>query len=144
MPVTVFFDIGDTLVRDASWVPGARACMGALRAQGACLGIISNTGAMTRPELAALLPGDFDFDEFVPPIVLLSSEVGLEKPDPEIFRLALSRSETPPGDCLFVGENLEETWVAQTLGMRAVRVARFPDDFETITLVLRAGGHPAA
>ncbi len=136
MPITVFFDIGNTLVGGSSWMPGAQACLDALRAQGVHLGLISNTGSLTRPELTASLPGDFSFADFEPSIVLLSSEVGIEKPNPEIFRRAVSLSASPPGDCVFVGENLVETWAAQTVGMRALRVVHFPQDLERLTQIL--------
>ncbi|MDJ0950716.1 MAG: HAD-IA family hydrolase [Alphaproteobacteria bacterium] len=137
VPTTVFFDIGDTLVRSASWLEGAQACLDALRAQGARLGIISNTKSMNRSELKALLPGDFDFDDFDPALVVLSSEVGLEKPDPRIFLHAVRVSGSQPSECVFVGEVVEETWAAQAIGMRAIRVAHFPLDFKEIMRVLR-------
>ncbi|MDJ0945591.1 MAG: HAD family hydrolase [Kiloniellales bacterium] len=136
MPITVFFDIGDTLVGGSSWMPGARDCLGALSTAGLPLGLISNTGNLTRPQLAAGLPGDFSFDDFRPALVLLSSEVNVEKPDPAIFRLAVGRAAVPPEDCVFVGENLVETWAAQAVGLRALRVARFPQDLQGLARML--------
>lgn len=141
MPINAFFDIGKTLVRNSEWLPGSRACIYALRLQGARLGIISNTGSMTRSELAALLSNDFDFGHFHSSIVLLSSEVGLEKPDPRMFLRAISASASASQRCVFVGEDLEETWVAQSVGIRAIRVAHFPRDFDTITQLLRTELH---
>ena len=137
MPINVLFDIGKTLVRDSAWLPGSRACIDTLRLQGVRLGIISNTGSMTRSELAALLPDDFDFGQVHSSIVLLSSEVGLEKPDPRIFLHAIDASASAPQECVFVGEDLEETWVAQAVGIRAIRVAHFPYDFDKIDRLLR-------
>src|SRR5262245_25399537 len=46
----VFFDLGETLVRttDRSWVPGALDALAVLRDAGLRLGVISNTGALSR------------------------------------------------------------------------------------------------
>ena len=136
MPINVFFDIGNTLVRDSMWLPGSRSCIDELRERHLRLGIISNTGSLSLSELATLLPDDFDFGLFHSSLVILSSEVGLEKPDPELFLHAIGASASPPQECVFVGEDLQETWVAQAVGMKAIRVAQFPDDFERITQLL--------
>lgn len=134
--LAAFFDIGETLVQDSSWLPGAKDFIDTLRADGQRVGLISNTGALSRAELSALLPNDFSFDQFEPSLVLLSSEVGIEKPDPRIFLHAVAVSGTHPWDCVFVGERLLETWAAQAVGMRAIRVARFPQDFVSIKELL--------
>ncbi|MEI2666532.1 HAD family hydrolase [Rossellomorea sp. LJF3] len=41
-------------------------------------------------------------------VILISEEVGLEKPDPRIFQLALNKLQVQPEDALFVGDNLEK------------------------------------
>ncbi|WP_231479940.1 HAD family hydrolase [Rossellomorea vietnamensis] len=40
-------------------------------------------------------------------VILISEEVGLEKPDQRIFQLALNKLQVQPEDALFVGDNLE-------------------------------------
>jgi FMN phosphatase YigB (HAD superfamily) len=76
-----------------------------------------------------MLPPDFVWDLFDAHAILLSSEVGIEKPDVRIFRLAICRAQQPPDaetalrigprECLFCGESLMETLVAQQAGMAA-------------------------
>lgn len=41
-------------------------------------------------------------------VILISEEVGLEKPDPRIFQLALNKLQVQPEDALFVGDDLEK------------------------------------
>ena len=135
----VFFDLGDTLVEadPASpgkfrWLPGARDTLLVLAAAGLRVGLISNTGLLGPDALLARLPADFGWGLFDPHLVLLSSEVGLTKPDLRIFRLALKRAQEhddeaetlriDPPETLFCGESLVETLAAQRGGMRAARI----------------------
>lgn len=133
----IFFDLGDTLVisdrEKREWMPGAKAVLKRLTEMGVRLGIISDTAKLSRKQLLELLPEDFDFGAFESGLVVLSSEVGVEKPDPAIFRLAIKKAHVPPGETLFVGESSEETDVAERCGMRAKRVQKFPQDFEDLT-----------
>jgi FMN phosphatase YigB (HAD superfamily) len=124
---TVFFDLGDTLVQSRDWVPGAKAALAALKQRSVRLGVLSNTANLSRRELSTLLPPDFRFETFEAELVLLSSEVGLEKPSPAIFALAVERSGVEPARCLYCSESLEETLAAQASGMRAVRLLKPPD-----------------
>ena len=104
----VFFDIGDTLVTDQSWMPGAPAVLVNLREQGMRLGLISNTGNLTRDELTdRYLPADFDFTWFDEEIVLLSSEVGVEKPALSMFTMAVNHAGVSPWETLFVAETID-------------------------------------
>ena len=50
--------------------------------------------------------------------ITYSQEVGAEKPDPRIFRLALGRAGCAPGEVLHVGDS----WEADVLGARAVSI----------------------
>lgn len=133
----VFFDLGDTLVRqvgaspaalDFAWVSGAREALAGLQERGLRLGLISNTGTLQRPDLARMLPADFDFARFEDALVLLSAEVGIAKPDVRIFELALERAQSrdagpvDPAACLYCGEDARESLVAQRAGMRSLRV----------------------
>lgn len=132
---TVFFDIGDTLVTSGSWVEGAKATLEQLKSSGVRLGLISNTGNLSRDELKDHLPSDFSFEDFEDALIVLSSEVGIEKPDLRIFLLAVQRAAAPPWCSLFVGENLAETLAAQAAGLRAARIAEVPADLETLTRI---------
>jgi FMN phosphatase YigB (HAD superfamily) len=140
----VFFDIGDTLVitSDKTWVSGAKEALTALRALGLRLGIISNTGDLSREKVLDLLPADFNFGVFENDLIILSSEVHLKKPDPAIFRLAVKRANVKPGECLFCTEELDHTLIAQQTGMLAARVLQPPSNSDAGQLagILKSGG----
>jgi FMN phosphatase YigB (HAD superfamily) len=124
----VFFDLGMTLVGadTTKWVPGAKTLLQQLGAANLRLGVISNTGNLSRAELQSHLPADFDWNVFDPTLVLLSSEVGIEKPNLAIFRLAISRAGASPAQCLYCSEDLLETLAAQRVGMTAARIVPPP------------------
>ena len=104
----VFFDIGDTLVGKGKWLPGAKEILAKLRAAKIRIGLISNTGDLSRDKLQKLLPDDFDFADFEEGLVMLSSEVGVSKPSLAIFSLAVHHAGVQPWSTMFVGETLEE------------------------------------
>ena len=128
------FDLGDTLIHGhRRWILGAQAMLAQLRQMGIRLCVISNTGHLTREVLTnEHLPEGFQWKIFDEPLIILSSEVGLEKPDVQIFKLAIKKAQNglTPGsanalkvhECLFCGESLLETIAAQQVGMRTIRV----------------------
>jgi len=61
--------------------------------------------------------------------VVISAEVGLHKPQPEIYRLAAERLEVDPEACLFVDDLRENCEGAEAVGMTAIR---FRDPQQTI------------
>src|SRR5260370_29423375 len=70
----------------------------ALRGRGYILGVISNSVGTMEEQLRRLnLAVYFD-------AVLDSAIVGVEKPHPEIFRLALDRVSVSPSEAIFVGD----------------------------------------
>ncbi len=118
----VFFDLGNTLVVSGQgWLPDAQEAVAELHGLGVRLGIISNTGNLTRAQLLALLPPDFPVNLFEPNLIILSSEVQIEKPKVAIFDLAIQKSAVKPSSCLFCTETLLDTLAAQTAGMHAAR-----------------------
>lgn len=139
-PVVVFFDLGRTLViTPAKWIPGAAELLVKLRERGVRLGIISNTGDLDRAALAAELPPDFDFASFDAQLVLLSSEVGIEKPLPGIFQLAVQRAGG--ATAVFCTEQPEHALAAQRAGLLAHRVTAPPDsDIASVIEVLELAG----
>jgi putative hydrolase of the HAD superfamily len=105
--------------------PDAVPCLRALRAAGHQLALVSNFDRWLRDVLDGTgLTGLFD-------TVVISSEVGLEKPEPEIFALACERLGRPPQECVFVGDSVViDVEGAQEAGLHPVlldRYARFPD-----------------
>ena len=82
------------------------------RAGGVRTGLLSNSWGTGRYDRDSL-PELFD-------AVVISGEVGLHKPEPEIFRLAADRLATPPRDCVFVDDLRENCAGAKAVGMKAV------------------------
>ena len=78
--------------------PDARAVLGELRRRGLSVGVISNSDGTAEQSLRDA--GLLDAVDFV----LDSHLVGVEKPDPRIFRLALTRAAVAPGEAAFVGD----------------------------------------
>ncbi len=128
MVKVIFFDLGETLVTATrQWLPGAKAVVAQLRLQGFRLGIISNTGTFTRQQLLNdQLPTDFSFSLFENNLILLSSEVHLEKPDLKIFRKAIEQAHVDAAQCLFCTEDLRHTLAAQRTGMLTARLQKPP------------------
>lgn len=99
--------------------PGTPSLLENLRAQGYYLGVISNSiGTMeehlNRVDLARHFDAIFD-----------SAVVGVEKPHPEIFEMALNRSGFKPAEALFVGDIYSsDIGGAELAGMRGVLMDR--------------------
>lgn len=91
----------------------------ALRARGKTLGLISNWDLRLEGILEELgLSGRLDS-------VVISHQVGAEKPDPAIFRRAIELCGLAPGQALHVGDSLEEDVAgARAAGMQAVWLRR--------------------
>ena len=124
----IFFDLGDTLVggEPLQLMPGAKDALAQLHAKGVRLGIISNTGQLTLDDLKAQIPVSFPWAEFEPGLIVLSSEVGVEKPAPGIFEAAISKAGIVAAKCLYCSESLLETFAAQRVGLRAARLQEPP------------------
>ncbi len=78
------------------------------------LSILSNADLTLRVRLDELGIAD-DFDD-----VISSAEVGLAKPDLEIYALACARLALPPSACIFVDDHEPNVRAAETAGMRAI------------------------
>jgi putative hydrolase of the HAD superfamily len=88
------------------------AAVRAARAAGVPTGLISNSWGTSIYDPDTL---DGMFDEIV-----ISGEVGLHKPQPEIYRLAASRLGVEPAQCVFVDDLRENVRGAEEVGMTAV------------------------
>jgi FMN phosphatase YigB (HAD superfamily) len=137
-----FFDLGGTLVgANRDWIPGAKETLFKIRGRNIRLGLISNTAALSRPQILELLPEDFDITLFEKELIIFSSEVNIEKPDPQIFRLAIQRTHVEPGKCLFCTEEAPHILTAQQEGMLTALVKKPPDsDIGTLVERLTAEG----
>jgi putative hydrolase of the HAD superfamily len=129
----IYFDIGNTLIAEKKWLPGSKEFVLKAKANGVRVGLISNTGDLDREQLSELLPADFGFDAFEEGLVLLSSEIGIEKPELGMFALAIQHTNVSPWEVMFVGESLTETIAAQKSGMSAARIVSPEEDYRELT-----------
>ena len=83
------------------------------RAGGVRTALVSNSWSSGHYDRSSL---DQLFDAIV-----ISGEVGLNKPDAEIFELAADRVGVPAGECVFVDDLRENCEGAERVGMTAVR-----------------------
>jgi HAD superfamily hydrolase (TIGR01509 family) len=107
-------------VMPRQWVPFADAVpvLRGLRGRGVRLVLLSNIGVDIRPQLARTGLAELLDD------VVLSYEVGLVKPDPAIFREALSRLGRPAGQALMVGDSAKADVGGTALGIRTLILPR--------------------
>jgi putative hydrolase of the HAD superfamily len=115
-----FTDLGNYALFD-----DVRPTIDALSQHDVTLGIVSNFEVWLEDLLVSLDVRDAF------PVRVISGHVGIEKPDPRIYRLALDRAGVAPGDAAFVGDNPEfDVDPSAALGMTPVlidRRGRHPD-----------------
>jgi putative hydrolase of the HAD superfamily len=116
-----------------AWAPAfqtlgaAQALLEALRSRGIKTGVILNSW----PDPGRVLRGDIERAGLTGLLdtIVISSEVGMRKPDPGIFRLALEQLGVEPHDAMFVGDRLEtDVQGAANLGMTTVQALWFNAD----------------
>jgi putative hydrolase of the HAD superfamily len=90
-------------------------CLGLLRGNYKLV-LLSNTNALHVEYCHSVFPWLDLFHHRV-----YSFEVGLAKPDPEIFRWTFARAGVDAGDCYFVDDRVENVETAFSLGMTAYR-----------------------
>jgi len=113
-------------VQDARARKGAKDLLKYLKSRGFKLGIVANiwSGGMS-PALEKLGLNSF-FEATV-----ASVDVGYQKPDPEIFQLALSHLRLSAEETMMVGDNpISDIQGAHSLGMCTVRFMRGPNQTE--------------
>jgi putative hydrolase of the HAD superfamily len=99
--------------------PEMAAAVARARAAGIRTGLVSNSWGESGYERERL--GEL-FD-----VVIISADVGMRKPDREIFLLAAEELGVPPEECVFVDDLLHNADGARAVGMEAVvhRSAQF-------------------
>ena len=100
----------------AGEIPGTVAVLAELRAAGARLVALSNWSA----EMFPFARERFDFLAWFEGIVI-SGEVGLNKPDPRIFEYLVGRFRIEPSAAFFVDDSPVNVAAARALGFRAHR-----------------------
>ena len=105
--------------------PDAEKTLTALRAKGHKIGLISNCSPKV-PALWEKMSIASLVDE-----PLLSSVVGLMKPDPAIYQLACERLGVRPQQCLYVGDSGDELAGASRMGMHPMLIRTRYDENPT-------------
>ncbi|HEX2359898.1 MAG TPA: HAD family phosphatase [Solirubrobacterales bacterium] len=100
-----------------------------LRLEGIRTGLISNSWSTSHYD-RELLGSLFD-------AIVISAEVGLHKPEPEIYLLAAERIGVEPSTCVFVDDLRENCEGAEAVGMTAIRHV---DPAQTIALLGKLTG----
>ncbi len=99
--------------------PGLARIWRLLRMTKTKIGLCSNLAASFGPPLVALLPD-------APEAQVLSYEVGHIKPEPEIYRLVISKLDVPASRVLFVGDTYRaDVEGPRQAGMRAMEIGAF-------------------
>ncbi len=87
--------------------------VGTIRGAGIKTGLVSNSWRTDQYD-RAMLDGMFDD-------VVISGEVGMHKPNADIYLLAAERLRVAPAQCVFVDDLRENCLGAEAVGMQAVR-----------------------
>lgn len=113
-PEDLFGDFGSH-VQQAVPMPHAYQVLRELRKRGVALGLVTN--GWPQPQRAVLVA--CDLSKYFAALVV-SGEVGVAKPDPRSYHLALDTLGIVPADAWFVGDSpRNDVWGPQQLGMRA-------------------------
>ena len=88
------------------------------------LAILSNAWSNARRIFSQVYGLDDTFETMI-----ISAEVGLAKPDPRIYHLAVERLDVRPEEAIFLDDRLENVEAAQAVGLRAVH---FRDNVQAI------------
>jgi epoxide hydrolase-like predicted phosphatase len=104
-----------------------------LRANGIRLGVLTNNVLEFRDNWRSMMPFDEWFDDVVD-----SHEVGLRKPNPAIYQLALARLGAEAGRTAFLDDVATNVSAAESVGIRGVLVDEDPT--EAIALTRRLAG----
>ncbi|MFE5298805.1 HAD family hydrolase [Streptomyces sp. NPDC056632] len=102
--------------------PDTARTLGELSRAGVAVAVVSNIGWDLRPVFRA-----HGLDEWVD-VYALSYEVGVQKPDPAIFRFACERLGLAPAETLMVGDDRRADGGAEALGAHVHFVDHLPVD----------------
>jgi epoxide hydrolase-like predicted phosphatase len=96
-----------------------------IRRAGLMTGLVSNSWSTDHYD-RELLMELFD-------VTVISAEVHMHKPLPEIYRLAAKRLEVDPAECIFVDDLKENCEGAEAVGMTAIRHRSPPETIARLT-----------
>jgi epoxide hydrolase-like predicted phosphatase len=96
------------------------------------VGMITNAW----PDIRRYLVEVFKIADAFDPLII-SAEIGIAKPDPRIYRLALDQLGVQPAEALFVDDFEDNVAGARWLGMQAVRFTSTPQAMAAVRSLLR-------
>jgi putative hydrolase of the HAD superfamily len=102
---------------DIHFFPGVTETLAELKRQGFLLGIVTDTAAPLTVKLSWFERGGFGH---VWDTVISSKELGVRKPDSQIYQAALKQLGLEPGQAVFVGHNAGELEGARRVGMQTI------------------------
>lgn len=91
------------------------------------IGLLSNAWDDLRQVLVTRVPIGHLFDDIV-----ISAEVGMGKPDPRIFQLAVERLGVEPGEAVFIDDVLANVEAARKVGLNAIHYQNNPQLFSDL------------
>ncbi len=109
-------------VRTIKPLPDAPQVLSYLRSEGYKIGLVSNCSSSI-PQIVNKLP-------FAPliDVSVYSSLIGIQKPDPRIYQLAVKQLAVEPKDCLYIGDgDSQELTGASKVGMQPI-LLRLPNE----------------
>lgn len=71
------------------------------------------------------------FDE-----IIISSEIGLAKPDPKIYHYALEKLNVKPGESVFVDDTVKHIDAAKNIGINSILYQDFPQFKKKLEVIL--------
>lgn len=99
--------------------PEARNALEDLKKRHKRVGLICNTGLTSGTGLRQFLADEGVAEYFSS--MLFSEEIGIRKPDPQIFHLAAEKLSVQPCEIVHVGDNLKaDVWGAMNVGLKAI------------------------
>lgn len=112
----------DRHMEPAMWqpYPDTRDTLARLRRRGVPVAVVSNIGWDPRPVFRL-----HDLDQYID-VYTLSFEHRVQKPDPDLFRIACERLGLPPANVVMVGDDTVTDAGAAALGCRVHLVERLP------------------
>jgi putative hydrolase of the HAD superfamily len=113
--------------------------MAALRAEGYRMALVTNNVREWEARWRAMAPIDDIFE-----LVIDSAFVGMRKPDPEIYELALNGLGVAGEECLFVDDLERNCVAARAIGMRTVTYREADQAVAEIRAALDGDGAAAA
>ena len=116
--------------------PEVTGVLADLESRGLKLGLVSNFDRRLHAVLDHLgLAGFFAK-------VIISSEVGIDKPDPAIFRLALDTLAARPAEAVHVGDDPKCDWGATAAGLRVFELRRPENTLRDVIAWLETARQP--